>query len=193
MSLPSPKVITLPPNTLRAKGSGLSLRYGTAKSPFGPCLLAWTSQGICLIHFLDGQAAQADIIIKHLWPQASAQQSQSEALSLAASIFAAGGPTKPPHIILSGTPFQLKAWRALLDIPFGETRSYGQLAQAMGSPSAARAAGSAIGANLLGYLVPCHRIIRDTGQTGQYRWGAQRKVAILNWEATQLAAAQANR
>ena len=102
-------------------------------------------------------------------------------------------PTKPPQIILSGTPFQLKAWRALLEIPFGETRSYGQLAEAMGSPSAARAAGSAIGANLLGYLVPCHRIIRDTGQTGQYRWGAQRKVAILNWEATQLAAAQANR
>jgi AraC family transcriptional regulator of adaptative response/methylated-DNA-[protein]-cysteine methyltransferase len=94
---------------------------------------------------------------------------------------------------LSGTPFQLKAWRALLDIPFGETRSYGQLAEAIGSPSAARAAGSAIGANLLGYLVPCHRIIRDTGQAGQYRWGAQRKVAILNWEATQLAAAQANR
>jgi AraC family transcriptional regulator of adaptative response/methylated-DNA-[protein]-cysteine methyltransferase len=81
----------------------------------------------------------------------------------------------------------------LLEIPFGETRSYGQLAEAMGNPSAARAAGTAIGANLLAYLVPCHRIIRDTGQTGQYRWGPQRKATILNWEAAQLATPEANR
>ncbi len=193
MSLPSPKVIALPPNTLRAKGSSLTLRFGTAKSPFGPCLLAWTAQGVCLLHFLDGQTAQAEIIIKHLWPQALAQQSQAEATSLAASIFTPRGATKPPSVILSGTPFQLKAWRALLDIPFGETRSYAQLAEAMGNPSAARAAGTAIGANLLAYLIPCHRIIRDTGQTGQYRWGAQRKAAILQWEAEQLAAAHASR
>lgn len=187
------KVVALPPNALRAKGAGLSLRYGTAKSPFGPCLLAWTGQGICLLHFLDGPATQADLILKHLWPQAMVQHAQSEANTIATSIFSAHGPSKPPALILSGTPFQLKAWRALLEIPFGETRSYGQLAEAMGSPSAARAAGTAIGANLLAYLVPCHRIIRETGQTGQYRWGAQRKAMILNWEAAQLAAVQASR
>ena len=186
------KVVALPPNALRAKGSGLSLRYGTAKSPFGPCLLAWTGQGICLLHFLDGPATQADLILKHLWPQAMVQHNQSEANTIAASIFSVHGPSKPPALILSGTPFQLKAWRALLEIPFGETRSYGQLADAMGNPSAARAAGTAIGANLLAYLVPCHRIIRETGQTGQYRWGAQRKAMILNWETAQLAAAQTN-
>jgi AraC family transcriptional regulator of adaptative response/methylated-DNA-[protein]-cysteine methyltransferase len=193
MSLNPLKVVALPPNALRAKGSGLSLRYGTAKSPFGSCLLAWTGQGICLLHFLDGPATQTDLILKHLWPQAMVQHNQAEAHTLTTSIFSTRGPSKPPTLILSGTPFQLKAWRALLEIPFGETRSYGQLAEAMGNPSAARAAGTAIGANLLAYLVPCHRIIRDTGQTGQYRWGPQRKATILNWEAAQLAAAQTNR
>ena len=193
MSLNPLKVVALPPNALRAKGSGLSLRYGTAKSPFGSCLLAWTGQGICLLHFLDDPATQTDLILKHLWPQAMVQHNQAEAHTLTTSIFSTRGPSKPPTLILSGTPFQLKAWRASLEIPFGETRSYGQLAEAMGNPSAARAAGTAIGANLLAYLVPCHRIIRDTGQTGQYRWGPQRKATILNWEAAQLATPEANR
>ncbi len=193
MSLNPLKVVALPPNALRAKGSGLSLRYGTAKSPFGSCLLAWTGQGICLLHFLDSPATQTDLILKHLWPHAMVQHNQAEAHTLTTSIFSMRGPSKPPTLILSGTPFQLKAWRALLEIPFGETRSYGQLAEAMGNPSAARAAGIAIGANLLAYLVPCHRIIRDTGQTGQYRWGPQRKATILNWEAAQLATPEANR
>lgn len=90
-------------------------------------------------------------------------------------------------LALRGSPFQLKVWQALRDIPFGETRSYGQLAESLGHPGAARAVGTAVAANKLAYLVPCHRVVRANGETGQFRWGAERKMQILTWESKVLA------
>jgi AraC family transcriptional regulator, regulatory protein of adaptative response / methylated-DNA-[protein]-cysteine methyltransferase len=87
-------------------------------------------------------------------------------------------------LFVKGTDFQLRVWRALLRIPSGQLTTYGQLASAIGAPSAARAVGSAVGSNELAWLIPCHRVIRQTGATGEYRWGAVRKRAMIAWEAS---------
>jgi AraC family transcriptional regulator of adaptative response/methylated-DNA-[protein]-cysteine methyltransferase len=91
---------------------------------------------------------------------------------------------RPLTVFVKGTDFQLRVWRALLRIPSGRLTTYGQLAAAIGAPSAARAVGSAVGSNELAWLIPCHRVIRQTGAAGEYRWGAVRKRAMLAWEAS---------
>jgi AraC family transcriptional regulator of adaptative response/methylated-DNA-[protein]-cysteine methyltransferase len=84
--------------------------------------------------------------------------------------------------LVRGTQFQVRVWRALLKVPPGAVVSYGHLAAAIGQPSAARAVGTAVGSNPLAFLIPCHRVIRETGVMGQYRWGWERKRALLGWE-----------
>ena len=83
---------------------------------------------------------------------------------------------------LRATPFQLQVWRALLRLPMGQVASYGDVAMAIGAPSSARAVGSAIGQNPVAFLIPCHRVIRASGQIGDYAWGAARKTAMIGWE-----------
>jgi AraC family transcriptional regulator of adaptative response/methylated-DNA-[protein]-cysteine methyltransferase len=90
---------------------------------------------------------------------------------------------QPIHLLLKGTNFQLQVWRALLDISAGKAASYETIAQSIGSPSASRAVGSAVGANAIGYLIPCHRVIRKSGVVEGYAWGKVRKQAILAWES----------
>jgi AraC family transcriptional regulator of adaptative response/methylated-DNA-[protein]-cysteine methyltransferase len=84
---------------------------------------------------------------------------------------------------LKGTPFQLKVWETLLKIPTGNLTSYGEIAKNMETPNASRAVGTAIGANPIAFLIPCHRVIQTTGNFGGYRWGNTRKTAIIGWEA----------
>jgi AraC family transcriptional regulator of adaptative response/methylated-DNA-[protein]-cysteine methyltransferase len=86
-------------------------------------------------------------------------------------------------LLLRGTNFQVKVWEALLRIPSGSLTTYGDVARAIGKPSAARAVGQAVGANAIAYLIPCHRVIRASGEVRDYRWGKTRKQAILGWEA----------
>jgi len=86
-------------------------------------------------------------------------------------------------LLVKGTPFQTQVWRALLRIPAGATTTYGQLAAALGQPHAARAVGTACKVNPIAFLIPCHRVIRETGALGGYRWGLVRKRAMLAWEA----------
>ncbi|MDJ0806749.1 MAG: methylated-DNA--[protein]-cysteine S-methyltransferase, partial [Gammaproteobacteria bacterium] len=85
-------------------------------------------------------------------------------------------------VLLHGTNFQLKVWEALLQIGSSRIVSYSTLARMAGSPNAQRAVGSALAANRLAYLIPCHRVIRESGDVGEYRWGGQRKLAIQAWE-----------
>ena len=89
----------------------------------------------------------------------------------------------PLHLLLRGTNFQIKVWEALLCIPPGNVASYEDVARLIGAPRATRAVASAIAQNPVGYLIPCHRVIRKTGVIGDYRWGAARKQALLAWEA----------
>jgi len=173
------------PGDYRQGGAALAINYSFADSPFGPYLVASTPTGICHLHFADADdPAQALAALRQEWPQATLTAQADAHHAQVARFFARDfGPAERLHLHLRGTPFQLKVWESLLRIPEGQRRSYGQLAAAAGHPAAGRAVGTAIGANPVGYLIPCHRVIRQGGELGQYRWGAGRKAALLGWEA----------
>lgn len=163
------------PGEFKARGAGLEIAWGRADSPFGEALIAWTRRGICFLAF-DGSPRE----LAKRWPKAALKRDDRAAAKVLASAF--GGKKKIP-VVLCGTPFQLKVWEALLRVPRGRVVAYGDVARAVGKPKAARAVGSAIGRNAVAYLIPCHRVIRETGAFGGYRWGAPRKRALLAWEA----------
>lgn len=171
------------PGEVSALGAGLVIRFGYAACPFGECLVAMTDRGICGLTFVDGQnriAAMDDL--RRRWPRATLRPDEGAAAAAAERIFAPRPDGEPLPLHVRGTNFQVKVWEALLRIPAGTVTTYQALAEGLGSGSAARAVGTAIGSNPIGYVVPCHRVIRKTGAFGGYRWGADRKRAILGWE-----------
>ncbi len=171
------------PGEYRHGGAALAIRYSFGESPFGAYLVASTDKGICKLAFVDEPAAAIDELRRE-WPNAALAAKATAAHAQVARFFARDfGPTDRLHLHLKGTAFQLKIWESLLHVPEGELRTYAQLAEAAENGAAVRAAGTAIGANPVGYLIPCHRVIRQTGELGQYRWGATRKAALLGWEA----------
>jgi len=146
-----------------------------------------------------GDPAMQDML-GHRYPGSTLRPANQEAHKLMKRVFsptisdAQSQSLDPmPCLVLRGSPFQLLVWQALMAIPFGEVRTYGELATSLDSPGAARAVGTALASNTLAYAVPCHRVVRATGQRGEYRWGAERKVQILDWEARQLAQPLASR
>ncbi len=175
------------PDDRVARGCGLTLVAGTFTSRFGQGLIAETTRGICHLAFFEPhQRALAITEMSAAWPSATMRWDDSHAARLAAAIFHPAQANDPParwQALVVGTPFQVRVWQALLDVPLGALSSYGQLASAIGRPRAARATGTAIGRNPIAFLIPCHRVIRHTGGAGHYRWGPARKLAILNWEA----------
>ncbi|MBQ0758473.1 MAG: methylated-DNA--[protein]-cysteine S-methyltransferase [Zhongshania sp.] len=171
------------PGEYRNMGAGLQIHYGSCPSPYGLCFIAANHRGICKIAFFDEQETEANLLaeLQAEWAAAELIRDDQRAASLYASAFA-GKPDsaeEPITLLLKGTEFQMKVWEALLTIPFGEVCSYQQLAESMGSPSSTRAVASAIARNNIAYLIPCHRVIRGTGEFSQYRWGAERKQAML--------------
>ncbi|MDB5234977.1 MAG: cysteine methyltransferase [Hymenobacter sp.] len=174
------------PGEYRHGGAALAISYSFGHSPFGEYLVASTPKGICKLVFVeDAETAVKDLCLE--WPNALLTPTESALHIQVARFFAREFlPTDRLHLHLKGTPFQLKIWESLLRIPEGELRTYSQLAEAAENGAAVRAAGTAIGANPVGYLIPCHRVIRGTGELGQYRWGATRKAALLGWEAARM-------
>lgn len=176
------------PGEFKGLGAGLAIRYGFGVSPFGACLVAATARGVCWLSFhgADGRdAARAEL--QRAWPRARLS-ADLDAAPLLARIFRPAGQRQdeaPIHLVLRGTPFQLKVWEALLDIPPGEVLSYGDVARRIGRPAAARAVGNAVARNPVAFLIPCHRVIRQAGGVGSYRWGAERKRTMLAWETAQ--------
>lgn len=169
------------PGEFKAKGAGVEIRFGVHKTPFGDCLIGITKRGVCHLAFIDGDSADAISEMKESWPQARFKSAKAETAKVVRSIFNRDGHRRL-SLLLRGTPFQLKVWEALLRIPEGAVVSYGHLAELAGVPGASRAVGSAVGQNAIAYLIPCHRVIRETGVFGEYRWGASRKRAVLSWE-----------
>jgi AraC family transcriptional regulator of adaptative response/methylated-DNA-[protein]-cysteine methyltransferase len=174
------------PGEYRHGGAALAIAYSFGESPFGEYLVASTSKGICRLVFVENrELAVAEL--RQEWPNALFTASAASSHGQVARFFARDfTPTARLHLHLKGTPFQLKIWESLLRVPEGELRTYSQLAEAAENGAAVRATGTAIGANPVGYLIPCHRVIRQTGELGQYRWGATRKAALLGWEAAQV-------
>lgn len=176
------------PGEIKSRGAGLTVRAGVAASPFGHCLLAETPRGICHLSFFEETDRAAAIAeLQSEWPAARLEWDDAFARALAGRIFQAQPAPAHWKLHVRGTPFQLRVWRALLQIPPGALTSYGKIAAMAGHPNASRATGTAVGSNAISFLIPCHRVIRETGISGHYRWGALRKRAILAWESARTA------
>jgi AraC family transcriptional regulator of adaptative response/methylated-DNA-[protein]-cysteine methyltransferase len=177
------------PGEYRSRGKGLAIAHGTHDTPFGKIFVARTPRGVCRAAFLDGsdRAEQLDAL-RTTWPLATLKADAQATANIAAFLSAvpAHAGERPLSLHVAGTNFQIAVWRALLRVPVGSAVSYSQIAAAVGSPRAVRAAGTAIGANPIAFLIPCHRVIRQSGGLGGYRWGVERKQAMQIWERLQL-------
>lgn len=177
------------PGEIKSGGAGWTLLVGIAPSPFGDCLIGQSPRGICHLSFVedcDQKTAVEEVQLE--WPNAEIKWDQKKISQLAQTIFAGNSDDtleqkdQRLNLLVKGTQFQVRVWRALLQVPAGTAVSYGRLAKQCGA-GGARAVGTAVGQNRIGYLIPCHRVIKATGVVGEYRWGAIRKRAMLAWES----------
>jgi AraC family transcriptional regulator of adaptative response/methylated-DNA-[protein]-cysteine methyltransferase len=167
-------------------GKALSINYSFAESPFGNIIVASTPKGICYMAFADNRN-EAFSHLRAQFPNAQYLQVVDLAQQNALFIFKKDwSELSGIKLHLKGTPFQLKVWEALLNIPIGGLATYATVASTIQQPTASRAVGSAVGDNPVAFLIPCHRVIKSTGEFGQYHWGATRKSAIIGWEAAKV-------
>ena len=180
----------LTPGEIKAAGAGVAMTFGFAASPFGKALCAWTPRGVCHLAFCDADDAAMLDDLRAAWPRALLARDDAAAEELLQRVFPRAPGRGALHLLLRGTNFQIQVWQALLQVRFSQLASYGRLARELGMPGAQRALGSALAANTLAYLIPCHRVIRETGIIGPYRWGSERKAAMVGWEASMATAQQ---
>ncbi len=176
------------PGEYKNQGLGLTIRYGVHDTQFGRVLIATTDRGICNLHFLEeNEQQEVNAILKPSWTNAKLIHDQTNTEEICSTIFASNRAEKQRPLTLSvkGTNFQIQVWRALLRIPTGSLTTYKALAEMIGSPAASRAVGNALGKNPVAYLIPCHRVIRRSGDFGKFRWGKERKQIIIGWEGSQ--------
>ena len=173
------------PGEYKSQGNGMVFKYGFHPSRFGEVIVVVSERGLAGLGFTTEMGrTQALAEQNNGWDRATWKHDQKVTKSYVEQVFSgAPNPTVPLSVLMRGTPFQIKVWEALLRIPSGKVISYGVLANRLGQPTAARAVGTACGANRVGFLIPCHRVIRETGAITGYRWGADRKHAMLAWEA----------
>ena len=170
------------PGEIKSGGTGVQISFGYTNTPFGNALIGWTDRGICYLAFCSGDEAFRLDELKSQWPAAEFLEDTTQAAHYGEQIFPATPTPGKLHLVLRGTNFQIKVWEALLKVAPGERVSYGQLAQRLGMPNAQRAVGTAVAKNNIGFLIPCHRVIKGTGESGNYRWGSTRKQAMHVWE-----------
>ncbi len=171
------------PGEYKSMGSGLVIKYGFQPTPFGMCMAALTERGLCSLAFADeNDAGREAEDLKNRWQNAKLIRDDGAVGETVQSIF---NPEKGSSIrlFIKGTNFQIKVWTAVLRLPYGVFTTYGDLAGMIGSPAASRAVGTALGQNRIGYLIPCHRVLRETGAVTGYRWGSARKKAMIAMEA----------
>lgn len=178
------------PGEFKSNGAGITITYGRHTTPFGDALIGVTERGICALSFVDDTVPERSWqstldALQTRWQAATVIENAAGTAPYAALIAALinGDGTASIRLLLKGTNFQIKVWEALLRIPPGAVWSYEDVATAIGKPGASRAVGNAVGANPVGYLIPCHRVIRKSGIMEGYHWGATRKKAMLAWEA----------
>ncbi|TMI86275.1 MAG: methylated-DNA--[protein]-cysteine S-methyltransferase [Bacteroidetes bacterium] len=174
------------PGEYKNGGENLSINYSYAESPFGNILVASTSKGICHMAFADDEQ-QALAALHKIFPNAQYKQMVDLIQQNALYIFTKDWENLDKiKLHLKGTAFQLKVWETLLKIPMGRLLTYGNIAEALHTPKASQAVGSAVGNNPVAFLIPCHRVIQSTGVIGQYHWGSNRKTAMIGWEAAKV-------
>ena len=173
------------PGEYKLAGEGLQIVYGFHPSPFGECLIARTERGICSLSFIrEGEREQALNDLRQNWKHADLIEDPAATFPLVHQICSQKWDleSSPLHLYLRGTNFQIKVWEALLRIPAGSVVSYKDIAVLIGMPKASRAVGHAVGKNPIPVIIPCHRVIRNGGEFGDYHWGSARKKALLGWE-----------
>ncbi|MFC1564362.1 bifunctional transcriptional activator/DNA repair enzyme AdaA [candidate division KSB1 bacterium] len=173
------------PGTYKEKGSGITITWGIHPTFFGDCFIASTELGVCGLFFIEGDNLEYEMNrLRKTWENAVFINDPAVTAPLIDRIF--NGLLRKEEneirLILKGTQFQLKVWEALIRIPFGSLVTYSLIAEMIGSPGAVRAVGSANANNPIGILIPCHRVIRNSGVIGGYRWSPVRKRAIIAWE-----------
>lgn len=175
--------VGMSPGVYKRGGRGVEIRYTVGETSLGPMLLAATAQGICALRFGEEEALRAELRAE--FPQATLRE---EPLELAAHVEAVKAYLEGAQHALdlpldvSATAFQLRVWRALRAIPYGQTRSYKEVAEAIGEPRAVRAVARACATNPVALVVPCHRVVRTGGELSGYRWGVDRKRRLLQQE-----------
>jgi len=187
----------LTPGEIKARGAGVTIRYGFSTTPFGRALLGSTPRGVCSLSFVaPGADAAAVQALQANWPRAQLNRDDDGARALAARIWntrdAAAGAARamPLRLAVQGTNFQLKVWQALLALGADSpVTTYSALAQALRRTGSERAVGNAVGANPVAWLIPCHQVLRKDGALGGYHWGEDRKRAMLVWTALRAHAA----
>ncbi len=184
------------PGDYKRRGEGLEMAYGFHASPFGEALLVATDRGVAGLAFVNedrGQSRQdalADMMQR--WPKAHYVEAPERTAPHAKVIFnmSKWNKDQPVRLVMIGTDFDVRVWETLLKIPMGRAVSYTDIARHIGSPSASRAVGSAVGRNPISFVVPCHRVLRGDGNLGGYHWGLTRKRALIGWETGQIATRQ---
>jgi AraC family transcriptional regulator, regulatory protein of adaptative response / methylated-DNA-[protein]-cysteine methyltransferase len=175
------------PGEFKSRGAGLSITYSFHPSPFGEALLAATARGLVALYFVD-EGGRGSVLerLHRDWANAGVAEDPAGTRAMAEAIFSPAPRARAPlSLYLRGTNFQVKVWEALLSIPPGRLSTYEAIARKIGDPEALRAVGSAVGRNPIAFVIPCHRVIRKSGELGGYHWGLARKRLILAWESGQ--------
>ena len=180
--------IGMTPAQYRDGGGGVVISYVTLETPLGPMMLGATDRGLCFVQFGESEE-ELTAMLRNEYPAAHISRlSQPYPEQLAAwttALLAHLNGTKPNldlPLDIRATAFQMNVWRYLQTIPYGEVQSYSEVAEGMGRPTAVRAVARACASNRVGIVIPCHRVIRNTGELGGYRWGLARKRALLDAE-----------
>lgn len=173
------------PGEYKMGGMGLTIEYAVHDTPFGKAFIAITPRGICNFAFLERAEIDGHLTrLQKKWPHAMVHENRQRTPAVIKAMFRGENKLdRPVSLHVSGTNFQISVWKALLQIPPATVASYSQVAAAIGHPSSARAVGLAVGANPVAFLIPCHRVIQQSGQLGGYHWGETRKQTIHAWES----------
>lgn len=174
------------PGSYKARGRGLTIRYGFHDCPFGRALLMMTEQGICGLAFAD-QGGEQKVLedMRGRWGAADYVEDPAATGDSVSRVFdpRRWKAEQPLRLVFIGTDFETQVWQILLKLPLGHATSYSDIATHLGKAGASRAVGSAVGRNPISFVVPCHRVLAKSGGLGGYHWGLTRKQAILGWEA----------
>ena len=180
------KIEGMTPGEYKNGGEQLQINFSFAETPFGNIIVASTQKGICHLAFADSEK-DAFEQLQSQFPKAQFRQVVDTIQQNALFIFTQDWKDLSKiKLHLKGTAFQIKVWEALLKIPMGDVSTYSSIASQINNPNASRAVGTAIGDNPVAFLIPCHRVIRSTGDFGQYHWGTVRKTAMIGWEAAKI-------
>jgi AraC family transcriptional regulator, regulatory protein of adaptative response / methylated-DNA-[protein]-cysteine methyltransferase len=182
------------PGDYKRRGEGVDITYGFHPTPFGDTLIMTTARGVCGVAFVNEDEAQSEAEaledMTRRWPKARYHVDAKATAPFAKRIFEPTTWTKerPLRLVLIGTDFEVKVWETLLKIPMGRAVSYSDIARYLGQPTASRAVGTAVGRNPISFAVPCHRVMRASGNLAGYHWGLTRKRALITWETGRIKA-----